>query len=294
MLNNVGHDDQPGDLARSQATSCSPKTGWIEIVGDRERVAGDTNALGFRNSRYGFVAGFSPVNTCSSQLGVAVSYRKGELTSDALSSAKDTGASISIYGARQSGKWSVRAALAGSISDWAMVRNTNALVGGSTSSQASANLRALGVSLESRYQLITGRNYRISGIAGVQAERVKAGGAQETGGGINNLTLGSGQWSSGQTWLGLEGRVQHDRVAASLAASWTHEIGANGRALRPVALGGANWDTGSVDVGRDGIAFEAGMAFKPTAATQIRLGYSGHAQRRIFSNKASITAVMAW
>ncbi len=294
VLNNVGHDDQPGDLARSQATSCSPKTGWIEIVGDRERVTGDTNALGFRNGRYGFVAGVSPVNTCSSQLGVAVSYRKGELTSDALSSAKDTGASISIYGARQSGKWSVRAALAGSISDWAMVRNTKALVGGSTTSQASENLRALGVSLESRYQLITGRNYRISGIAGVQAERVKAGGAQETGGGINNLTLGSGQWSSGQTRLGLEGRMQHDRVAASLAASWTHEIGANGRTLRPVALGGANWDTGSVDVGRDGIAFEAGMAFRPTAATQIKLGYSGHAQRRIFSNKASITAVMAW
>ena len=52
VLNNVGHDDQPRDLARSQATSCSPKTGWIEIVGDRERVTGDTNALGFRNGRY--------------------------------------------------------------------------------------------------------------------------------------------------------------------------------------------------------------------------------------------------
>ncbi len=201
---------------------------------------------------------------------------------------------ISIYGARDYGKWSVRAALAGSASDWAMVRNTTTLVGGPTTSQASETVSSLGASLDSRYRLITGGNYRISGIAGVQAESVKAGGTKETGGGINNLTLVSSEWSSGRTRLGLDARVQRDRFAASLAASWTHELGANGRAMRPVALDAASWETGSSNIARDGVEVDAGLSFKPTAATQIKLGYSRLVVGNMVSDKGLITAVLAW
>ena len=294
VLNNAGHDNQLEDLTRSEGTSCARRNDWIEIVSDRGRVSGDANAVGFQNSRYGFVAGFSPINTCSSRLGVAVSYRKGELSSEALSSAKDTGALISIYGARDYGKWSVRAALAGSASDWAMIRNTTTLVGGPTTSQASETLRSLGASLDSRYRLITRGNYRISGIAGIQAESVEAGGTKETGGGIANLTLVSSKWSSGRTKLGLDARVQRDRFAASLAASWTHELGANGRAMRPVALDGASWETGSSNMARDGAEVDAGLSFKPTAATQIKLGYSRLVVGNMVSDKGLVTAVLAW
>ena len=152
----------------------------------------------------------------------------------------------------------------------------------------------MGVSLESRYRLITGRNYRISGIAGVQAERVKAGGAQETGGGINNLTLVSSKWSSGRTKLGLDARVQRDRFTASLAASWTYELGANGRTMRTIALDGASWETGSSNIARDGVEVDAGLSFKPTAATQIKLGYSRLVVGNMVSDKGLITAILAW
>ena len=81
---------------------------------------------------------------------------------------------------------------------------------------------------------------------------------------------------------------------ASLAASWTHELGANGRAMRPVALDGASWETGSSNIARDGAEVDAGLSFKPTAATQIKLGYSRLVVGNMVSDKGLITAVLAW
>ena len=294
VLNNVGHDDPLSSAKSGQGASCENRTEWIEIVGDRDRVNGDTYALGFTDNRSGFVAGFNPWNSCNNQVGLAIGYVKGGLKSNGSSSAAYDSESVLFYGAHEYGKWSVRGAVGGSVTNWVTNRQAMVLIGGPTSAKSSQTVPSFGASLGSRYKLIAGPNYGIAVIAALQAETLRADVSQEAGIGANNLVVGAGQWSDAETKLGFDGNLHNDRFAASLATSWTHEIGSDMRTLRAVNLEGAAWDASGINPGRDGVEVDASLYFRPSASTQIKLGYAGFFGRQIVSDKASITAVFAW